>query len=397
MKRAGLVAACGAAALAATTAAFATTAKVELLARDAAEAASRANVDSGDAALLLGGALAATDADSLPPPERQFIYVEAMLGFLAADASAVFKARYGDPPEAKPDWSSAVAPEFAGAAANLRDAYLDRWRNSAVDPTQRKRDWLAGASYFAHMTLRALEASPRRNQVAEIDALVNLGAIQHDMSGRDDSLTAAIAGFALRREQAKALADADAAFAATAIPAGRGEAPPSDDFAASAVEALAPVALAAVGAGTARQALAKKDAETARVALDTLAGAATEIENAESYLAASWPCSPGLVEGRLWRARQAALSAQYQELAGGGDVAKLQASADRDFKAALAISLHAGGGDDPDFQTARDSYLRFLREAGRDPSEAQSLLVKAAATPPGAATPAEWRDALVCQ
>jgi len=389
MKWAGFAAACGAAALLAATPVEATDSGMALLARDAAIAATRPEVAAGDAAILLGGALAATRGDATTALERQFLYVEASLAHLAAGAAATdFQAAYGDPPEVKLVSPNPIAPDYAAAAAALRDADFDRWRASAADPAARQRDWLAGAGYFAHLTLRALAAAAHIDAAGELDAMVNLGVVQH-ASGRDDALAQAIAAFDRRRDQAKAVAAAEAAFASA------GEASPSGFFAADEIEALAPVALAAVSADAARQALAAKDAAAARKALDALAAVVVELDNAAGSLAAVWPCSPGLLEDRLWRARQAALGAEYQSLVGGADVGKLQADADREFRAALAIALHAGGGG-ADFQTARDAYLAALRESGRDAAVTQSILAAAAATPPGGPIPVAWRDAVAC-
>ena len=396
MTRAGLAAACGAAALAAATPVAASEAQFELLAREAALAAARADVAPSDAALLLGGALAATRSEALPALERQFLYIEAMLAHLAVGASPVFASTYGAAPEIKQESPSPIAPQLAVASAALRDAAFDRWRASAANSAEPRRDWLSGAGYFAHLALRALAAAPRVDAAAELDAMVDLGVIQHE-SGRDDSLTQSVAAFARRRDEAKAIAAAEAAFAADAAGLGSGDSPPSGYFAATEIEALAPVALAAVGAAAAQQAIAAKDAAAARRGLDALAGAVAEIDSASAYLAAGWPCSPGLVEGRLWRARQAALGAQYQSLVGGADVGELQADADREYRAALTIALHAEGGDGADFQTARDSYLGFLRSAGRDAAAAQVVLATAAATSPGDAVPAAWGDAVACR
>lgn len=377
------------------------------LAEDAAEAGALEPLKSTVTPLALGASLAAqTDAERATQRGR-FAYVQTMLAFAAVGELAAFKTSFGALPRA----SGAAAPhddleDDAAICAALRDAYFDRWRLKSPEDDARWRElMLVGARFFANADVALLRQIRRDDDPGLADAEANLGAISASAAEPNQAVAAfekAIAVYDVARVADGALASADEAFATQAGGAAglaQGARPPPQYYAASALEALVPVAVAIAGAEAASGAIDAKDRNAATAAIDAVTRANAQAERVNQYLQSTWPCQPQLAEVRFWRAEREVLQWRYLaafEPARAADMAKAAGAADDQFVAALAIALHAAGARDESFTVKRDQYLSFLRASGQDADAAARVLDAVADSDAGGATPQAWRPILDC-
>jgi hypothetical protein len=377
------------------------------LGQAAAEAGALEPLKSAVAPLVLGASLAAQTDTERATQRGRFDYVQTMLAFAAVGELAPFKSNFGALPKA----SAAAAPPDdleadAAICAALRDAYFDRWRLNSPEDDARWRDlMLVGARFFANAEVGLLRQIRRDDDPGLADAEANLGAV---LAGAVDPTQAvvafekAIAVYDAARVADAALANADEAFATQAggaVGLAQGARPPPQYYAASALEALVPVAVAIAGVEAARGAIGAKDRNAASAAIDAVARANAQAERVNQYLQSTWPCQPQLAEIHFWRAEQDVLRWRYVaafETAGAAEMAKAVEGADRQFVAALAIALHAAGARDESFTVKRDQYLSFLRASGQDADAAARVLDAVADSDPGEATPQAWRPILDC-